>query len=462
MKAAAPLETLGPEALEALEAVLPEDAPAGHAAWERVVLDSAGKRSKFRVGPHSFQATLGCCLTEAATLRVARALFVKASSGESKERVGEFRDEVYARIRGIRGARGGDGPAAPPVGIVGAAGAGGGAGAGVGPLGAAPSGSPPGRSPQARPDGQQGAPVRGPSDSPPGDVPVARPAGSPLVRGASAAPPAATGEDAPEGHEAWGKTWYERRKGVVCLSLGALGVRRADGSPVWFQTTVSACGGSVEEAQRVARLCYLRFAEGAGPEEVKAYRKALYGALRGAAAGPAAPAGEAAARRGKRRAARALGAEGGAAEQKRRFQDGALKEKRARLDEGAPGATRSGWLRTQGCPEGSLLVEGRSPGKKNASINGVYARRAEGFGGHWAYEKVGSATAPRFLYYWAEKSRWKIDSRLPSDKGGFAYLKVAGVRSPALVGPGHQWHVCDGSNQAGGHGQRDEAGARRR
>ncbi|CAK0852946.1 unnamed protein product [Prorocentrum cordatum] len=285
MKAAAPLETLGPEALEALEAVLPEDAPAGHAAWERVVLDSAGKRSKFRVGPHSFQATLGCCLTEAATLRVARALFVKASSGESKERVGEFRDEVYARIRGIRGARGGDGPAAPPVGIVGAAGAGGGAGAGVGPLGAAPSGSPPGRSPQARPDGQQGAPVRGPSDSPPGDVPVARPAGSPLVRGASAAPPAATGEDdAPEGHEAWGKTWYERRKGVVCLSLGALGVRRADGSPVWFQTTVSACGGSVEEAQRVARLCYLRFAEGAGPEEVKAYRKALYGALR---AGPA-------------------------------------------------------------------------------------------------------------------------------------------------------------------------------
>jgi len=102
-------------------------------------------------------------------------------------------------------------------------------------------------------------------------------------------------------------------------------------------------------------------------------------------------------------------------------------------------------LKAQGRLEGSLLVEGRSSEKKNASINGLYARRAADHDGHGAYEKVGAdaAVRPRFLYFWREKSRWKIDNKIPSEKSGFAYLKVDGVATPAEAGPDCKWHVCD-------------------
>ncbi|CAK0838503.1 unnamed protein product [Prorocentrum cordatum] len=96
-------------------------------------------------------------------------------------------------------------------------------------------------------------------------------------------------------------------------------------------------------------------------------------------------------------------------------------------------------------PSSSGTLDLGSSEKKNASINGLYARRAADHDGHGAYEKVGAdaAVRPRFLYFWREKSRWKIDNKIPSEKSGFAYLKVAGVASPANAGPDCQWHVCD-------------------
>lgn len=93
------------EVLEALEAVLPEDAPAGHEAWQKVkfVSNHSWPHSVFHFGTQRFQATLGNCLTEQATLRVARACYVRFSDGDPKEQVSEFRNKIYAKIKGIQG-----------------------------------------------------------------------------------------------------------------------------------------------------------------------------------------------------------------------------------------------------------------------------------------------------------------------------------------------------------------------
>ncbi|CAK0861595.1 unnamed protein product [Prorocentrum cordatum] len=239
-------------------------------------------------------------------------------------------------------------------------------------------------------------------------------------------------QDAPAGHEAWSKIIYYPSGGAVLLSLGSLGVRRPDGGRLRFQTTVGACAGSadpVAEAHRIARLCYVRFAEGASREEVDAFRKAQYEALQVPSGAPAH--GGAAKRRG------APAPAGGAGAKRPRHPSGSGAREAARRE-----------LQAQGRLEGSLLLEGRAAKRKNASINGVYARCAEDFGGHRAYEKVVAAgSAPRFLYYWGERSRWKVDSKLGGDKSGFAYLKLAGASSPAEAGPDQYWHVYDDREQ---------------
>ncbi|CAK0838505.1 unnamed protein product [Prorocentrum cordatum] len=93
------------EVLEALEAVLPEDAPAGHEAWQKVKFTSTHSwpHSRFYFGTQRFQATLGNCLTEQATQRVARACYVRFSDGDPQEKVAEFRNQIYAKIKGIQG-----------------------------------------------------------------------------------------------------------------------------------------------------------------------------------------------------------------------------------------------------------------------------------------------------------------------------------------------------------------------
>jgi len=79
-------------------------------------------------------------------------------------------------------------------------------------------------------------------------------------------------EDAPEGHEAHSKVKHQRKgnEGVAHFHYDT-----ADGK-VPFQTTAGACGGSRAEAQRIARLCYMKFQEGLSKQDVLRYRNRLY------------------------------------------------------------------------------------------------------------------------------------------------------------------------------------------
>ncbi|CAK0897019.1 unnamed protein product [Prorocentrum cordatum] len=392
------------EVLEALEATLPEDAPAGHEAWQKVKFTDkrAGPYSYFYFGSQRFQTTLKSCLTEQALLRVTRACYVKFSEGQPKERVIEFRDQVYDRIKGIPPEKRrrlleatGAALAAPPA-----------AGAEESKTYATAEGariadaiaSVRRRSANAKASERRrrkrqkqerrlaagfavdGAGAERGVDDEPERVAKAKAKdkakGEGEPGGGSAQP--AGREDAPEGHEAWSKVRFAPSTNSVKLNLGTLKLNLA------FQTTVIACGGSRDEAERVARLCWVKFAEGASRDEVVAYRQALYDALAQGARAGAAPA----------RAAAGAGAHAG--------------------DEVADLEAAKRDLKAQGRLEGSLLVEGRSAERKNASINGLYARRAADQDGHGAYEKVGAdaAARPRFLYYCREKSRWKIDCNI--------------------------------------------------
>lgn len=93
-------------------------------------------------------------------------------------------------------------------------------------------------------------------------------------------------------------------------------------------------------------------------------------------------------------------------------------------------------------------MEGRDPTRKNASLNGLYAPVEGGFAGVSAFEKVGSATAPRFLFYFAKKNRWKISEDLGDEKGGFAFMKVkdGGQTTPSNLTDQH-WHVFDSKGE---------------
>jgi len=80
--------------------------------------------------------------------------------------------------------------------------------------------------------------------------------------------------DAPEGHVAFKKVRYRKlRDGAqnACVFIFPVG-----GKNVQFQTTTRACGDSREIAEKIARLCYLKFETGAAKEEVFRYRDALY------------------------------------------------------------------------------------------------------------------------------------------------------------------------------------------
>lgn len=79
-------------------------------------------------------------------------------------------------------------------------------------------------------------------------------------------------EDAPEGHEAHTRVKSGPAGNPAVVSFEYI---TAQGK-VPFQTTVMACGGSVEEASRICRLCFLKFEEGFCKEEVLRYRNRLY------------------------------------------------------------------------------------------------------------------------------------------------------------------------------------------
>eukprot|EP00927_Polykrikos_kofoidii_P065181 TRINITY_DN6096_c0_g1_i2.p1 TRINITY_DN6096_c0_g1~~TRINITY_DN6096_c0_g1_i2.p1 ORF type:complete len:610 (+),score=124.93 TRINITY_DN6096_c0_g1_i2:228-1832(+) len=90
--------------------------------------------------------------------------------------------------------------------------------------------------------------------------------------GPAAAPQAPFGdEDAPEESAAHHRCQYNEASGNIVFMVQA-----ADGGRLTVETPVSAVNGDVEEAQRIARLCYARFEAGASKEDVFQYRTRLY------------------------------------------------------------------------------------------------------------------------------------------------------------------------------------------
>ncbi|CAK0834165.1 unnamed protein product [Prorocentrum cordatum] len=94
--------------------------------------------------------------------------------------------------------------------------------------------------------------------------------------------------DAPYESDAWPICQASCSGGemVVNFRFAARRVRRQRGKGrrgglagpdlVHFRTSAGAAGGSVIQAERVARLCYEKFKEGASREDVRAYRAHLY------------------------------------------------------------------------------------------------------------------------------------------------------------------------------------------
>jgi len=192
-------------------------------------------------------------------------------------------------------------------------------------------------------------------------------------------------------------------------------VSPTDGSKARFQTTVNSAGGSVEAAERIARLCYAKFESGAKRAEVEAFRTKQYELCGGPVSGNTANSGATSPKR------------------KRSKQGGADRAIQAVMKT----------LKEDGRLEGAVQIHGREEKKKNSSINGIYALAKGGFQGKLAYEKADSSTK-RFIFYSARKGRWKVHESLDDSAGGFAYAKGSGDTQP---GPQLRWHIFDGSGK---------------
>mmetsp|Transcript_103221 Transcript_103221/g.296241 ORF Transcript_103221/g.296241 Transcript_103221/m.296241 type:complete len:296 (-) Transcript_103221:100-987(-) len=80
-------------------AALPSDAPVGHRAHEKVKLN--GRRCYIQLNKIMCQTTIGECGSATATLRIARAMWVKLDDGASKEEVIKFRAECLEKLRAV-------------------------------------------------------------------------------------------------------------------------------------------------------------------------------------------------------------------------------------------------------------------------------------------------------------------------------------------------------------------------
>jgi len=81
---------------------LPEDAPPGHEAWERVRLSRSNEVSTFRYTRGEtdihFQVTEKKVGSALAAQRLARSCYMRFEAGQSKESIMAWRNEVYAQI----------------------------------------------------------------------------------------------------------------------------------------------------------------------------------------------------------------------------------------------------------------------------------------------------------------------------------------------------------------------------
>eukprot|EP00933_Yihiella_yeosuensis_P030566 TRINITY_DN24191_c0_g1_i1.p1 TRINITY_DN24191_c0_g1~~TRINITY_DN24191_c0_g1_i1.p1 ORF type:complete len:426 (-),score=98.92 TRINITY_DN24191_c0_g1_i1:930-2207(-) len=250
---------LSSEVLEAIEAVLPEDAPAGHDAWNAVKWNGAHKwpLAEFRFGSGGerirFQATLGSCQTEEYTQRVARACYMQFEGGSSQADVKAYRDGICKKIRevvtnskldpakkaklkrsvsSVDTKKPDDGDGSGGVAATGEA---------------KPSGSPPAASSEE------------PKDS------------TASSNGVANGDLQATIEDAPEGHQAHDVElrWEESAASYI------LKFPYGDNKNTKIQCAPGKTRGCHEDARRVLRLCYMKILDGGTIEDAKLLRQSL-------------------------------------------------------------------------------------------------------------------------------------------------------------------------------------------
>eukprot|EP00929_Paragymnodinium_shiwhaense_P003313 TRINITY_DN10377_c0_g1_i1.p1 TRINITY_DN10377_c0_g1~~TRINITY_DN10377_c0_g1_i1.p1 ORF type:complete len:1081 (-),score=215.82 TRINITY_DN10377_c0_g1_i1:53-3295(-) len=94
-------------------------------------------------------------------------------------------------------------------------------------------------------------------------------------------------EDAPQGHVAYQKLKFDDKPNRMLVFFHY--ADRREGTKTHFQVTINQAG-SLQAAQRIARVCYLKFEEGWSKEEVVAYKRSIFEKLSsGRPAIPAAP-----------------------------------------------------------------------------------------------------------------------------------------------------------------------------
>mmetsp|Transcript_51924 Transcript_51924/g.93491 ORF Transcript_51924/g.93491 Transcript_51924/m.93491 type:complete len:689 (+) Transcript_51924:81-2147(+) len=251
-------EGLSAEALRAIEAILPEDAPPGHDSQKRVQFNPTHKwpMAHFSYDPKNggekarFQTTLGNCYTEENCMRLARACYMLFESGKTQEEVKSFRSETYKRIRE---ARDGSGPKSKRAKASRASGA-----------GASSNGVPPGGSDAA------GASANAGEDAADDGVPSGSP---PASSSAAVSMPAKILEDAPDGHAA------SQCKMLKDIANGVVYARyklEADGKEKKFTVSMKRSGGDEEDAKRILRLCLVLIFDGISKDEVMLLRQSLY------------------------------------------------------------------------------------------------------------------------------------------------------------------------------------------
>jgi len=226
----APLASLvaAVEAIEAAdgqvadESEWPEEVPPGHPAWKAVKRDSTSGAYFFDLRrPNGervrCQTTPLCCRSSSElTARLARLLYIYAEEGHSKDRVLEYRSELYRRY-----------------------------------------GSPPAKSGM-----RKGAPPKAVESVEGGE--------GPELSLASLANIDEDVDDAPLCHRSYRALTHDKGSGTIWFEF-----MRGD-ERIRFQTTVQASGGCAEEAARIARLAYVMVEAGADKDTVMQFRSDQY------------------------------------------------------------------------------------------------------------------------------------------------------------------------------------------
>lgn len=247
--------------------------------------------------------------------------------------------------------------------------------------------------------------------------------------------------DAPEGHVAFKKARYCAHNQCVVFQFPV------DGKKVHFQTTVKACGDCRETAERIARLCYLKFETGTPKEEVIQYRDELYKLAAKETGVPPPPSLESKKKNnleGSKNPKKQKGSEKAIAAQEKKIIHEGPKISKSMLKDSEVEVVRQ--LRHEHRLQGALCVQGRNADKKNRMLCGIYALLEDTVDGASAYEKYQAGDAKRFLYYSSAKKRWKISDVLGDTKGGFAFIRVTdgGQSPPVGIGDNMYWSVYDG------------------